>query len=94
MKKDRKIIFRIHALLRMVERGISKNDAIQVIKYGESIKEYPDDTPYPRKLKFLMVNGRPLHVVFAEKIEENELIIITVYEPDSKIWIDYRRKKQ
>mgnify|MGYP006285976015 CR=1 FL=1 len=48
----------------------------------------------PSKLYFGMVASRPLHVVAAENIEDKEIIIITVYEPEKVRWTeDYRRRK-
>ena len=80
-----KINFRFHALKRMFEREISEMDVLHVLSYGKIIEEYPSDTPYPSYLKFWYVNNRPIHVV-AANTEENDVIIITVYEPDSKRW--------
>lgn len=41
------IIFKDHAVLRMFERGISKNEIVEIIESGEIIEEYNDDYPYP-----------------------------------------------
>jgi len=39
------------------------------------------------------VNNRPLHIVVNENIEGNNIVVITVYEPDPRKWIknDVRR---
>jgi len=37
--------------------------------------------------------GKPLHVVAAINIEDQQLIIITAYEPDPNLWSeDYKRR--
>ena len=55
---------------------------------GKVIEEYPNDSPYPSCLISGRVNNRPLHVVIAENEIDNELIVITVYEPDPVKWDD------
>jgi len=70
----------------MFERKIPKAAAISVVRNGEIIAEYPDDKPYPSHLLFAYVDGRPLHVLTALDNRESNCYIITVYEPDTKIW--------
>ena len=65
MTTDR-IIFRVHAVQRMFERLINADDVRSVLRDGEMIESYPDDTPYPSRLVLGWVDIRPLHVVVAE----------------------------
>ena len=89
-----KLVFRVHALLRMFERRISINDVNAVVGRGETIEDYPDDKPYPSRLLLGWRGARPLHVVVADNLSENELIVITAYEPDPELWeADFRRRK-
>lgn len=37
---------------------------------------------------WLIIAGRPVHVVAACNELDQEVIVITVYEPDPKIWSD------
>lgn len=86
--------FRAHAIRRMYERKISKDEVRDVIKIGKIIEEYPDDTPFPSKLIIGWINTRPIHVVLADIIEDKKTIIITVYEPNIKKWNEnFERKK-
>lgn len=88
------IIFRLHSLYRMVERKISEEEILEVVQSGKVIKDYPDDKPYPSKLMYKFIDSRPIHVVVAENKDEDELIIITVYLPDTDIWdINFERRK-
>jgi len=80
-----KLLFSLHAVERMRERNISPAEVEEVIKFGTTIESYPQDRPYPSRLLFKMVEGRPLHVVVAEASEEVKYII-TVYEPDPQKW--------
>ncbi len=45
-----KLVFRVHAIQRMFERSIQDEDVRTVLRQGEVIEAYPDDTPYPSYL--------------------------------------------
>ena len=90
-----KLTFRIHAIQRMFERQISPEDVRSVVESGETIQEYPDDTPYPSRLILEWKLQRPIHIVVADNEADNEKIIVTVYEPDPAQWTDdFKRRKQ
>ena len=46
----RRTQFRVRAIRRMFERGITEEDVAHVLSTGEVIEEYPDDLPYPSRL--------------------------------------------
>ncbi len=79
-----RLIYRVHAVRRMAERGISEEDVARVIADGKAIESYPQDQPYPSRLLLGWVEGRPIHVVAASA--ERAIIVITVYEPDARQW--------
>ncbi|MBI5838955.1 MAG: DUF4258 domain-containing protein [Chloroflexi bacterium] len=83
---SRPIVFRIHAIQRMFERRISEENVRQVLQSGEMIEDYSDEMPFPSGLMSGRRGNRPLHVVMAENTEEDETIVITVYEPDPSQW--------
>ena len=41
---------RLHAAQRMLERSISAADVLVVLISGETIEDYPEDTPFPSQL--------------------------------------------
>ena len=86
MNQRRKLIFRLHALSRMAQRGFEPEDVRYVLENGTPVEQYPDDFPYPSYLVMSLIDGRPVHVVAALNDEAGETIIITVYEPDQRIW--------
>jgi len=92
----RRITYRVHAIQRMFERYIGIDDIEYVLSTGEVIEEYPDDEPYPSRLLLGVRRGRTLHVVVADNAQDNEVIVITAYEPDPEKWDStFRlRKKQ
>ncbi len=69
----------------MFERDISDEDVVTVIESGEVIETYANDTPYASYLNLGYVNDRVLHVVYARD-EQNNIIVITVYEPSLIKW--------
>jgi len=89
-----RLIFRVHAIQRMFQHGVTVEDVRQVLATGETIENYPDDTPYPSRLVLGRLRSRPLHVVFAENKAMREIIVITVYEPDPDRWdSDFKRRR-
>ena len=96
MELQEKIFYSNHAVQQMFQRKISTNEVEYVLKNGEIIKEYPEDNPYPSKLSFAVYEQRPIHVVYSFDNDNQIIVIITVYEPTSKLWEDdfKTRKKQ
>ncbi len=87
------IIYRVHAMQRMFERDISESVIPEILKNNDVIESYPDDKPYPSFLVLGFDGSRPIHVVYA-KDEENNPIVITVYEPDLTKWEnDFKTRK-
>ena len=83
-----------HALVRCLERGISRERAILAVLYGEVIEQYLDDRPYPSCL-ILQVDGEPLHVVAAVDPHAEVAHIITVYQPDlERFEMDLKTRKK
>ncbi len=80
--------FSRHAIQKMFQRNITKSEIDNVIKTGKVIKEYPKDSPFPSYLLLGFSEERPLHIVIAFNKSEYICIIVTVYEPDPKIWKD------
>jgi hypothetical protein len=92
---ERRIIYRIHAIQRMFERRVSDENVRQVLQSGEMIEDYSDDMPHPGGLISGRRGNRPLHVVMAENIKDDELVVITVYEPDPAQWKSgFRNRKE
>lgn len=72
---------------------IHEAEISECIDRGQIIKDYPDDTPYPSYLIFgLTASNRPIHVVCAYNGDEDKIIIVTAYEPDPGLWIEFKRR--
>ena len=77
------IVWRKHALIRMMERDISRNDVFHAISNGKIIEIYPDIKPYPGYLIFGQVDEKMLHIVISWDEGANGAYVITVYVPDA-----------
>ena len=85
----------MHAIQRMFERKISVENVRQVLQSGEMIEDYSDEMPTPGGLMSGKRGRRPMHVVMAENIQADELVVITVYEPDPGQWKPgFRNRKE
>jgi hypothetical protein len=90
-----RVLYRVHAVKQMFDRKISEREVTGIVSYGKVIEEYQNDSPYPSYLLFGAGNERPLHVVMAYNNEDNEVIVITAYEPDASKWeSDFMRRKK
>ena len=88
------LVFRVYAIRRMFQRSISEEHVRHVLETGEVIQRYPDDQPYPSRLILGWQGTRPIHVVIADNVEDQEIVVITVYEPDLAHWqADFRRER-
>jgi len=91
---ETKILFRVHAIQRMFERGISLKKVRQVLERGATIEDYSSEMPEPSRLILGFQGKRPIHVVASENQPANEVIVITVYIPDTDKWNkDFRSRK-
>jgi len=79
----------------MFSRHISVEDVARVLAVGNVVEDYPDDKPYPSRLLLGWTEHRPLHVVAAYNIREDEEIVITVYEPNPQQWdAEFRKRRK
>jgi hypothetical protein len=96
--KQNRVYYSRHALqeMRNDEFGrIFENDVFEAVLSGEIIQKYPEDKPFPSILVFgVTKENRPIHMVCAYNSSENLLIIITVYQPDPNLWINFKRRQK
>lgn len=82
--REGRVVWRRHALERMLQREIKQADVKAVLVQNEQIETYPDDRPFPSALFAGEIGSRTLHVVAALDEETSEVHIISAYEPDSE----------
>lgn len=62
---------------------------------GEIIEEYPRDKPYPSCLVYgESDNNEPIHSVWAYNMNTRFAVLITVYRPDPKKWVDWKIRRK
>jgi len=86
--------FSKHAVDQSIIRGISVNELEQAMyNHSEVIEDYPDDKYGPSCLVLGFTdNDRPLHIQCSYPVRPL-IKIVTLYEPDIDIWIDYKTRK-
>ena len=92
--RRRQYEFSKHAVDQSIIRDISVTEVEEVIAgSAEVIEDYPEDKYGPSCLILGFTRtGRPLHVQCSHP--SRPLIkIITVYDPDPKLWVDLRIRK-
>ena len=79
-----KVEWKKHALQRMFERSITRDEVKQAILNGKIIEEYEDDYPFPSFLVVCVSIDKPIHVVISYDEKAGICFVITTYEPDSR----------
>ena len=80
-----KIIWRRHALERMLERGLSRKVILDAASNGEVIEGYSSDRPTPTVLLLGWDKKRPIQVVLSIEAD-GEVAIITAYVPSLEVF--------
>jgi Domain of unknown function (DUF4258) len=89
------IVWRKHTLEKMIARGISRAEILEVLEVGEVIQRYDYDKPFPSALVLGFPASRPIHVVVSFDEEEQLVFVITTYEPDLTIFEpDFKTKRK
>ncbi|SHJ06351.1 protein of unknown function [Hymenobacter daecheongensis DSM 21074] len=89
----RSVEVKAHAAQRMYERDISRAEVEFVLLNGQVIIEYLNDEPLPSFLLLAFPHGRPIHLLVGHDASTHHCALITVYQPDPKIWSDDFTKK-
>ena len=85
--------FSQHAVDQSIIRHISVQELREAVAGGEVIEVYPDDKYGPSCLIFGMTSsGRPLHIQCSDP-SRPIVKIVTVYEPDPALWIEWKVRR-
>ena len=87
------VVWRDHAIKRLHERKITRDDVRSAIYNGEIIEDRPDDIPTPCCLILgANIKGRYIHVICG--MLDDLVYIISAYYPDPDRWEpDFRTRK-
>ncbi len=82
-----------HAVDQSILRRITVHELREVIATAEIIEDYPNDKYGPSCLVLGFTRaGRPIHVQCSDP-SRPVLKIVTLYEPDSTQWIEFRTRR-
>jgi hypothetical protein len=85
--------FSKHAVDQSMIRYISVQEVREAIAAAELSEDYPEDKYGPsRLLSGRTKAGRPLHIQCSYPIRPM-IKIVTLYEPDSARWIDFKTRR-
>ena len=82
-----------HALDQTLRRNISVGEVREAVATGEVIEDYPNDKYGPSCLLLgWTASRRPVHVQCS--YPSRPLVkVITIYEPDPNLWVDFRERR-
>jgi hypothetical protein len=90
---SRKYELSVHALRRITERDISRDEILQASRFLELIEDYPNDKYGPSCLLLgLTLKKRPIHF-HVSRLDRVKVKIITLYQPTPDEWFEYRIRK-
>jgi len=84
--------FSKHAVDQLMRRKILVHEVREALSKPEILEHYPNDKYGPSCLVLgFSLHGRALHVVCTHP--EREMVkIITIYEPDLNLWLEFRKR--
>ena len=84
-----------HADEEAVSDQLTLDQIYSSVLSGEIIENYPDDRPYPSCLIYgQTIKGDPVHSVWAYNKETRWAVLITVYKPHPKRWVNWRKRRK
>ncbi len=92
---EKRIRITDHAYEEAINDRLMMNDVFFSVMQGEIIEDYPTDKPYPSCLILgTTAAGESVHSVWAHNKENGWAVLITVYKPDDKYWIENKRRRK
>ena len=91
--RNNHILITDHADEEAVDDELTYEEIYFSVMQGEIIENYPKDKPYPSCLVMgKNFTDQPIHSVWAYNSDNQWAVLITVYRPDSKKWIDGKER--
>jgi hypothetical protein len=92
--RNQRIRITDHADEEVQADRLSFDEVFVSVFQGKVIEEYPDDKPFPSCLIYGdTFSGDPVHSVWAYNRENQWAVLITVYRPDPRRWINWRTRR-
>lgn len=85
----------VHASEEMESDELVMDEIINSMYKGIVIEDYPKSKPFPSCLVLGFGKSNfPIHMVWAYKHSANEATLVTVYRPDPKKWVEYKKRRK
>lgn len=92
--RNNKIRITDHADEEAQTDSLSFDEVFTSVINGEVIEDYQSDNPFPSCLIFgENFKREPIHSVWAYNLENQWAVLITVYRPDHRRWIDWKTRR-
>lgn len=91
-----RILWSHHSIERKRNLGLTRTDIEQSLKNAGVIEDYGVvGRPMPDCLVLSFIKKKPIHSVVAVDVEEERIIIVTVYQPTRERWTnDWKKRKK
>jgi Domain of unknown function (DUF4258) len=80
------IFWTYHVSMRLLKRGMTRDQIVGAADTYEVIESYPDDKYLPSYLVFGSDTAGVLHVLFATDIVGDNVRVVTAYRPNPTEW--------
>ena len=84
--QERKLFWTYHVNMRMKSRLIPRKMILDSVQYHKIIAAYPKDKYLPSYLVLSKYQDRVLHILFSVDTIEDNVRIITAYQPSLDEW--------
>ena len=92
--RNNKIRITDHAYEEAHSDNFTFDEIFTSVFHGEVIESYPEDKPYPSCLIYgENFKREAIHSVWAYNVKNQWAVLITVYRPDPKRWIDSKKRR-
>jgi hypothetical protein len=88
--QDDRVNITKHAKKAADDDGLKLQAILNSLAHGSIIKYYLEDKPYPSCLILSWIDATiPIHSVWAYNAGSRSAVLVTVYRPNPKQWIDW-----
>ena len=91
---ERKIVWTYHIHMRLAERSIARDEILKSIGTMEALEEYLENRHLPSYLLYATSGNKVFHMVVAVDVPDDNIRIITAYEPDPGEWNESLKKRR
>lgn len=92
---DRRVRLTRHSVREATADRLSRQEVFDSVQTGgQIIEDYPEAFPLPACLVLgYSISGEPIHSVWGYDEAKQTAVLVTVYLPDSDLWLDWRIRR-